>query len=141
MMHKPKKRYHFKSGILVGVAAFLSLILTAVVAEQRSHDAPRGFQATTAKSFPQLMEDAMNIMHHDMESANVSGNPDHDFVTMMIPHHQGAVDMAKVLLLYGKDPALRALAQQIVTEQTSEIQLMHAWLRAHPNLQSRRPKE
>lgn len=140
MIHTPKKRYHFKSGILVGVAAFLSLVISAVVAEQRNHYAPVGFQATTAKSFPELMKDAMNIMQHDMESANVSGNPDHDFVAMMIPHHQGAVDMAKVLLLYGKDPAVRTLAQQTITQQTEQIEMMRAWLRTHRDAPPTAPK-
>jgi uncharacterized protein (DUF305 family) len=50
---------------------------------------------------------------------------------MMIPHHQGAIDMAKALLLYGKDAQLRRLAQEIITDQQSEIQLMQLWLRHH----------
>jgi uncharacterized protein (DUF305 family) len=50
------------------------------------------------------MADAMNVMHKGMHSAPYTGKPDRDFVTMMIPHHQGAIDMAKALLLYGKDP-------------------------------------
>lgn len=127
------KRYHFKSGVLVGLAAFLFLIITGVVAEHRIENAPQAFQVTTAKSFAQLMEDAMGIMRQGMESATVTGEPDHDFVTAMIPHHQGAVDMAKVLMLYGKDPALRTLAQQIITEQSKEIQLMRDWLKTHPS--------
>jgi uncharacterized protein (DUF305 family) len=43
---------------------------------------------------------------------------------MMIPHHQGAIDMAKAELLYGKDPVLRRLAQEIIITQNSEIQVM-----------------
>lgn len=43
-----------------------------------------------------------------------SGNPDHDFAMMMIPHHQGAIDMAKIELQYGKDPLLRGMAEKIV---------------------------
>jgi uncharacterized protein (DUF305 family) len=49
----------------------------------------------------------------------------------MIPHHQGAIDMAKSLLLYGKDPQTRRLAQEIITDQQSEIQLMQLWLTQH----------
>jgi uncharacterized protein (DUF305 family) len=66
-----------------------------------------------------------------MHTAPQTGDPDHDFVTMMIPHHQGAIDMAKALLLYGKDPQLRRLAQEIITDQQSEIQLMQLWLKQH----------
>ena len=53
-------------------------------------------------------------------------------VTMMLPHHQGAVDMAKALLLRTTDPGLRNLAQGMLAEQQIEIQLMQEWLRQHP---------
>ena len=77
------------------------------------------------------MSDAMGVMHTGMHTAPQTGDPDHDFVTMMIPHHQGAIDMAKALLLYGKDPQLGRLAQEIITDQQSEIQLMQLWLKQH----------
>jgi uncharacterized protein (DUF305 family) len=48
---------------------------------------------------------------------------------MMIPHHQGAIDMAKIQLLYGKDSQMRRLAQEIVTDQRLEIELMQRWLK------------
>ncbi|MEC3768963.1 CopM family metallochaperone [Cupriavidus sp. SS-3] len=93
--------------------------------------APPPFIASTAKPYAALIDDAMNVMHHGMTQAPTNGDPDHDFVAMMIPHHQGAIDMAKALLLYGKDPALRNLAQGIITEQQNEIRLMQAWLQRH----------
>ena len=89
------------------------------------------FVASTEKTFDQLIADAMNVMHKGMHSAPYTGEADHDFVTMMIPHHQGAVDMAKSLLLYGKDPQMRRFAQEIITDQESEIQLMQFWLKQH----------
>ena len=89
------------------------------------------FVASTERTFDQLMGEAMSVMHKRMHSAAYSGEPDHDFVTMMIPHHQGAIDMAKALLLYGKDPQMRRLAQEIITDQQSEIQLMQLWLKQH----------
>jgi uncharacterized protein (DUF305 family) len=49
----------------------------------------------------------------------------------MIPHHQGAIDMAKVELAYGKDPELRRLAEDIVKAQETEIAAMQVWLKAH----------
>ncbi len=54
----------------------------------------------------------------------MTGDPDHDFSAMMIPHHQGAIDMAKAVLLHGKDPVLRRLAQEIIVTQQQEIQVM-----------------
>ena len=89
------------------------------------------FIASSDKTFSQLMGDAMSRMHKGMHSAPYTGEPDRDFVTMMIPHHQGAIDMAKALLLYGKDPQMRRLAQEIIIDQQSEIQLMQLWLKQH----------
>ena len=65
-----------------------------------------------------------------MKNMNVkpTGKPDKDFVLMMIPHHQGAIDMAKVELQYGTDPELRQLATDIVAAQEKEIALMKDWL-------------
>jgi hypothetical protein len=87
------------------------------------------FIASTNRTFGQLMTDAMNLMHTAMHSGPYTGEPDRDFVVMMIPHHQGAIDMAKALLLYGKDPQMRRLAQEIITDQQSEIELMQLWLK------------
>ncbi len=89
------------------------------------------FVASTAKPFSALMDDAMAVMDDGMRRAPMNGVPEHDFVTMMIPHHQGAIDMAKGLLLYTKDPELINLAQGIITEQQNEIRLMEAWLKRY----------
>ena len=64
-----------------------------------------------------------------MKNAPMTGDLDHDFAAMMIPHHQGAVDMAKVELIYGKDPVLRRLAQEIVVTQEQEIVVMSTRLK------------
>ena len=80
--------------------------------------------ATTAHTFSELMSNADEVMHHGMASAKRNGDPDHDFASAMIPHHQGAVAMAKVELLYGKDQALRRLAQEIIVSQQQEISVM-----------------
>ena len=76
------------------------------------------------QSFHQLMNQAMTVMDRDMQQAPMAGNPDHDFAAMMIPHHQGAIDMAKVELVYGKDPVLRRIAQDIIVTQQQEIVVM-----------------
>jgi uncharacterized protein (DUF305 family) len=64
-----------------------------------------------------------------MEGVKRSGNSDVDFVRLMLPHHQAAIDMAKTQLLYGKDAQMRRLAQEIITDQQLEIELMQGWLK------------
>jgi uncharacterized protein (DUF305 family) len=71
-------------------------------------------------------------MHLGM-AIDFTGDADIDFVRGMIPHHQGAVAMAQIVLEHGKDPQVRALAQSIVDAQQQEIALMQAWLAAHEN--------
>ncbi len=116
--------------------------LPATAAEMHHHHAattgmPPAFVASTAKPYAALVDDAMAVMNDGMQRAPMNGRPDHDFVTMMMPHHQGAIDMAKALLLYSSDPAMRNLAQGILTEQQNEINLMKAWLEQHPAAMSR----
>lgn len=57
-----------------------------------------------------------------------TGKPDVDFVQGMIPHHQGAIDMAKAVLQYGKDPEVKSLAENVIKAQESEITAMKGWL-------------
>lgn len=100
---------------------------------------PARFVASTAKPFPSLMDDAMAVMNHGMRAASMNNDPAHDFMTMMIPHHQGAIDMAKSILLNTQDPEVRNLAQGILTEQANEIRLMQAWLARHAPIASTLP--
>ena len=98
---------------------------------------PPVFIASTAKPFAALMDDAMAVMDDGMKRAPMNGVAEHDFVTMMIPHHQGAIDMAKALLLTTKDPELRNVAQGIITEQQNEIKVMQAWLQRYQAAQAK----
>jgi uncharacterized protein (DUF305 family) len=82
-------------------------------------------------AFHASMMESMARMVRDMQNASMTGDSDHDFAAMMIPHHQGAIDMAKAELLYGKDPVLRRLAQEIIIMQNSEIQVMQQQLAQH----------
>jgi uncharacterized protein (DUF305 family) len=70
-------------------------------------------------------------MMNSMQGAPYTGNADDDFVAHMIPHHQGAVDMAEVEAKYGKDPQLKRLAQQIIKSQRHEIEFMKRWQAKH----------
>ena len=90
--------------------------------ERAVPDTPVG--VSNAKPFGALMDDAMTVMDDGMKGARMTGDPDHDFAAMMIPHHQGAIDMAKTELLYGRNPVLRRLAQEILVTQTAEIAVM-----------------
>ena len=85
-------------------------------------------QATVDPDWSELIA-SMDKMHIAMRAIKPSGNSDVDFVRLMLPHHQAAIDMAKTQLLYGKDPQIRRLAQEIITDQQSEIELMQRWLR------------
>jgi uncharacterized protein (DUF305 family) len=88
--------------------------------------APAANEAPSTKAYRDAMakmDQAMNIPY--------TGNPDRDFVAGMIPHHQGAIDMAQVELQYGTDPRLKKLAQQIIAAQRREIAFMQQWQAKH----------
>lgn len=75
---------------------------------------------------------AMQAMGQSMMEMKMTGDPSADFVRMMIPHHQSAVDMAKVLLQQREiDPEIKTIAEKIIVDQTKEIDQLQAWLKAH----------
>jgi uncharacterized protein (DUF305 family) len=115
--------------IILMAAALSALIAGPLVAQQmKGHDhvtTPMGGSPST-KAF----EDANAKMHKDM-AIPYSGDTDADFVRSMIPHHQGAIDMARIELAHGKDPEIRKLAEAVIKAQEAEIAEMQAWLKAH----------
>ena len=117
-----------------GIAALAAIFLLVSVSQAQpphGHDISPPEGTPSAESFTSLMMQAMERMHKDMNIVP-SGDPDRDFAAMMIPHHQGAIEMAKVELQFGKNPMLRRLAQGIIVEQLQEIEVMQRELRELP---------
>ena len=113
--------------LCAGAALF---VLSPALAQQPGRAAPMPGMTPAAATSP-LMQ-AMDKMDKDMAAAPQTGNTDQDFVAMMIPHHQGAIDMAKVELAQGKDPVVRRLAHNIIAAQQREIKEMKEWQTKHP---------
>ena len=97
------------------------------VHEHQSDAMPLPAQAKADPSYSRFareMDAGMSTMMKDMHTRGYTGNPDIDFLAMMIPHHQGAVEMARLALIHGRDPATRRLAEDIIASQTVEIEGM-----------------
>lgn len=107
--------------------------------DHSAHDLAGGSASAGGKSsFEAEMNTGMARMMNDMHGPGYTGKPDTDFLAMMIPHHEGAVEMARLVLIHGRDPMVRQLAEDIIASQTVEIAAMRgrmAVLRAGPNLQ------
>jgi Domain of unknown function (DUF305) len=141
--HQPKRgarnsnnhEYAMKKTFIGGALALLVLAYPAHASAQRApaaaaNKAEQSHQQTAEASFMAENRAAMNKMMKDME-VKPSGNVDADFTAMMIPHHQGAVDMAEAELHYGHNRKLRRIARNIVAGQRRQIGAMRAAL-GHP---------
>lgn len=105
------------------LAITLALPLPAMAQTDHSTHQMTGDQSPASLA----LTEANAKMHADM-NAPLTGNPDVDFVAGMVPHHQGAVDMARIVLEYGTDPDVRKFAQGVITAQEAEIAWMKDWL-------------
>jgi uncharacterized protein (DUF305 family) len=121
-----------KTAIKIFVALALFSLAAALIGRALAHDDQGG--RSNDPGWSELIA-SMDKMHMAMSAVAQSGNSDIDFVRLMLPHHEAALDMAKAQLLHGTDPQMRRLAQEIITDQQLEIELMQRWLKQHESVQ------
>jgi Domain of unknown function (DUF305) len=123
------KRLNDAIHLVFAVAVGLTILeIGSLHAGVQSETVANSSQPTADRDWSELIA-SMDRMHMAMGAVKRSGNADVDFVRLMLPHHQAAIDMAKTQLLCGKDPQMRRLAQEIITDQQLEIELMQRWLK------------
>jgi uncharacterized protein (DUF305 family) len=121
----------FMMGIVLGAVGAFSLLITSSPEQSSSaatDHAAMGHDTTDGST--QAYKTAMDTMMSAM-MVPYTGDADIDFAKGMIPHHKGAIDMAKVVLQFGKDTEIRKLAEAVVAAQESEIAFMQNWLKAN----------
>ena len=113
------------------LAAALAVFSSAGSGQSTHENAHAQHSASAVDGCYQHLRQAMERMHEQMAAVKPSSPPnaDVDFARLMLPHHQAAIEMAKVELECGNDPQMKRLAQEIVTEQQSEMELMQLWLK------------
>jgi uncharacterized protein (DUF305 family) len=105
------------------IGFFSGMALLGAVAGAGEVSAPGEGQGDKEKSFLAMTQAAMGSMMAGMQAAP-RGDVDQDFIAQMVPHHQGAIDMARAELRYGRNEQLRRIAQEIIVEQQAEITVM-----------------
>ena len=120
---------------LLAVASipYLANVSAAVAQQGHAHHTGSPNSEVQGYAFTRDLSTAMDQMHNDMMYPTQTGNADRDFLATMIPHHEGAVEMARLVLIHGNDPLVRRLAEEIIAGQQSEIQAMRARLQILSN--------
>jgi uncharacterized protein (DUF305 family) len=126
LLSRPPATQEVPTRLRTALAATLALALAAPAFAQQGHGghgpAARGEPASTRE-----LREANARMHRDM-NIRYTGNADRDFAAAMIPHHQGAIEMARIQLRHGTDPEMRRLADSIIAAQEAEIAQLRAFL-------------
>jgi hypothetical protein len=128
----PQKNAAFAIAITGLVAVFLlsaGIGPQSVVAQHDRHDGSAANISAQGDEFARALAAGMDKMHREMMAPSPTGNADVDFLATMIPHHAGAVEMARLVLIYGNDPLVRRLAEEIIASQQAEIAAMQARLK------------
>lgn len=123
MTLSPKSKLALAAALVAGIA----LPVLAQTMDHSGHSMS-GMESPATIAFMEA-----NAKMHGSMGIEYTGNPDVDFVKGMIPHHQGAVDMARIVLEHGTDPEVRAFAQGVIDAQEAEIAWMTDWLAKNAN--------
>lgn len=88
-------------------------------------------QSATSDDVMKAYQEAQQKMMANMQDMTMTEDADKEFVMMMMPHHQGAIDMAQIQPKFGKDPQMLAMAKKIIEDQTKEMEEMKKWQKEH----------
>ncbi len=114
----------YRAFAFAGLATTIALAFPLVAQEtDHSDHTMTGAESPATKAYMEA-----NMAMHGAMEIEFTGNADVDFLRGMIPHHQGAVDMARIVLEHGQDPEVRAFAEQVIAAQEGEIKWMQDWL-------------
>lgn len=113
----------------LALAAALALCLGtgSALAQHAGHGAPAAGASSSEAASTRAYREAMARMHKAMDIP-YTGDADRDFAAGMIPHHQGAIDMARIELEHGTDPEMRKMAEEVIAAQEQEIARLRAFL-------------